>query len=138
MHVAPVTYSLFLPFSCAVHVHFHQLKNEIFVISLPFSVSLAPFVAFFDDLRNWKRGIIMGFSVLPPSDILYFGFLISWICNLIFFLQIFVFLYHVWMQDFYEHLFEELSKYGPIESLNMCDNLADHMLLSCEMWILLI
>ena len=31
------------------------------------------------------------------------------------------------MQDFYEDLFEELSKYGEIESLNICDNLADHM-----------
>lgn len=31
------------------------------------------------------------------------------------------------MQDFYEDLFEELSKYGDLESLNICDNLADHM-----------
>lgn len=31
------------------------------------------------------------------------------------------------MQDFYEDLFEELNKYGEIESLNICDNLADHM-----------
>lgn len=31
------------------------------------------------------------------------------------------------MQDFYEDLFEELSKYGEIENLNICDNLADHM-----------
>ncbi|XP_027159473.1 splicing factor U2af small subunit B-like isoform X2 [Coffea eugenioides] len=30
-------------------------------------------------------------------------------------------------EDFYEDLFEELSKYGVIESLNICDNLADHM-----------
>lgn len=30
-------------------------------------------------------------------------------------------------EDFYEDLFEELSKYGEIESLNVCDNLADHM-----------
>jgi splicing factor U2AF subunit len=30
-------------------------------------------------------------------------------------------------EDFYEDLFEELSKYGQIESLNICDNLADHM-----------
>lgn len=30
-------------------------------------------------------------------------------------------------QDFYEDLFEELNKYGEIESLNICDNLADHM-----------
>ncbi|KAM7496862.1 hypothetical protein LguiA_021276 [Lonicera macranthoides] len=29
--------------------------------------------------------------------------------------------------DFYEDLFEELNKYGEIESLNVCDNLADHM-----------
>ncbi|XP_004494140.1 splicing factor U2af small subunit B-like [Cicer arietinum] len=29
--------------------------------------------------------------------------------------------------DFYEDLFEELSKYGQIQSLNICDNLADHM-----------
>ncbi|KAJ9184420.1 hypothetical protein P3X46_004150 [Hevea brasiliensis] len=30
-------------------------------------------------------------------------------------------------EDFYQDLFEELSKYGDIESLNICDNLADHM-----------
>lgn len=30
-------------------------------------------------------------------------------------------------EDFYEDLFDELSKYGDIESLNVCDNLADHM-----------
>ncbi|KAI3989822.1 hypothetical protein MKX01_040792 [Papaver californicum] len=30
-------------------------------------------------------------------------------------------------EDFYEDLFEELGKYGEIESLNICDNLADHM-----------
>ncbi|KAL8151115.1 hypothetical protein V2J09_020923 [Rumex salicifolius] len=30
-------------------------------------------------------------------------------------------------EDFYEDLFTELSKYGEIESLNICDNLADHM-----------
>ncbi|CAH9113916.1 unnamed protein product [Cuscuta epithymum] len=30
-------------------------------------------------------------------------------------------------EDFYEDLFEELSKYGEIENLNICDNLADHM-----------
>ncbi|XP_026421055.1 splicing factor U2af small subunit A-like [Papaver somniferum] len=29
--------------------------------------------------------------------------------------------------DFYEDLFDELSKYAEIESLNICDNLADHM-----------
>jgi RNA recognition motif-containing protein len=31
-------------------------------------------------------------------------------------------------QDFYEDIFEELSKYGEIENLNVCDNLADHMI----------
>ncbi|XP_020230973.1 splicing factor U2af small subunit B [Cajanus cajan] len=30
-------------------------------------------------------------------------------------------------EEFYEDLFDELSKYGEIESLNVCDNLADHM-----------
>ncbi|XP_023638740.1 splicing factor U2af small subunit B isoform X2 [Capsella rubella] len=30
-------------------------------------------------------------------------------------------------EDFYEDLFEELNKYGEIESLNICDNLSDHM-----------
>nr|XP_043612968.1 splicing factor U2af small subunit B-like [Erigeron canadensis] len=30
-------------------------------------------------------------------------------------------------EDFYEDLFVELNKYGEIESLNVCDNLADHM-----------
>lgn len=34
------------------------------------------------------------------------------------------------VQDFYEDLFEELNKYGEIESLNVCDNLSDHMV-SC-------
>ncbi|MCO5581313.1 hypothetical protein L7F22_035192 [Adiantum nelumboides] len=29
--------------------------------------------------------------------------------------------------DFYEDLFEELSKFGVLESLNVCDNMADHM-----------
>ena len=33
------------------------------------------------------------------------------------------------MKDFYEDLYEELSKYGQIESLNICDNLADHMVI---------
>lgn len=33
----------------------------------------------------------------------------------------------VFLQDFYEDLFEELSKYGDIENLNICDNIADHM-----------
>lgn len=31
------------------------------------------------------------------------------------------------LQDFYEDMFEELNKYGEIESLNVCDNLSDHM-----------
>ncbi|KAK4745759.1 hypothetical protein SAY87_012071 [Trapa incisa] len=31
-------------------------------------------------------------------------------------------------EDFYEDIFEELSKFGEIESLNVCDNLADHMI----------
>ncbi|KAI5664845.1 hypothetical protein M9H77_24168 [Catharanthus roseus] len=30
-------------------------------------------------------------------------------------------------ENFYEDLFEELSKYGEIQNLNICDNLADHM-----------
>ncbi|KAM5584394.1 splicing factor U2af small subunit B [Rosa sericea] len=30
-------------------------------------------------------------------------------------------------EEFYEDLFQELNKYGEIESLNVCDNLADHM-----------
>lgn len=30
-------------------------------------------------------------------------------------------------EDFYEDIFEELSKFGEVESLNVCDNLADHM-----------
>eukprot|EP00891_Asterochloris_glomerata_P007737 jgi/Astpho2/7737/Aster-07579 len=30
-------------------------------------------------------------------------------------------------EDFYEDIFEELAKYGEIENLNVCDNLADHM-----------
>ncbi|KAF6174223.1 hypothetical protein GIB67_033755 [Kingdonia uniflora] len=30
-------------------------------------------------------------------------------------------------EDFFEDLFEELDKHGEIESLNICDNLADHM-----------
>ena len=32
-------------------------------------------------------------------------------------------------QEFYEDLFQELNKYGEIESLNVCDNLADHMVI---------
>lgn len=31
-------------------------------------------------------------------------------------------------EDFYEDIFQELSKFGDIESLNVCDNLADHMI----------
>eukprot|EP00898_Chlorokybus_atmophyticus_P002324 jgi/Chlat1/3092/Chrsp21S03338 len=30
-------------------------------------------------------------------------------------------------EDFYEDIFEELSRFGEIENLNVCDNLADHM-----------
>ncbi|CAA3014686.1 Splicing factor U2af small subunit B [Olea europaea subsp. europaea] len=30
-------------------------------------------------------------------------------------------------EDFYQDLFEEMSKYGDLQSLNICDNLADHM-----------
>jgi hypothetical protein len=50
-------------------------------------------------------------------------------------------------QDFYEDLFEELSKYGELESLNVCDNLADHMVFEtwncsinedASVWILLL
>lgn len=40
------------------------------------------------------------------------------------------------VQDFYEDIFEELSKYGEIENLNVCDNLADHMVIFCELSIL--
>lgn len=32
------------------------------------------------------------------------------------------------LEDFYEDIFEELGKFGEIESLNVCDNLADHMI----------
>ncbi|KAG6510689.1 hypothetical protein ZIOFF_028717 [Zingiber officinale] len=31
-------------------------------------------------------------------------------------------------EDFYEDIFEELNKFGELESLNVCDNLADHMI----------
>lgn len=31
------------------------------------------------------------------------------------------------MQDFYEDIFEELDKFGQVENLNVCDNIADHM-----------
>lgn len=30
-------------------------------------------------------------------------------------------------QDFYEDIFLELAKFGEVEYLNVCDNLADHM-----------
>jgi hypothetical protein len=30
-------------------------------------------------------------------------------------------------QEFYEDLFEELAQHGEVENLNVCDNLADHM-----------
>mmetsp|Transcript_18223 Transcript_18223/g.34693 ORF Transcript_18223/g.34693 Transcript_18223/m.34693 type:complete len:277 (-) Transcript_18223:490-1320(-) len=30
-------------------------------------------------------------------------------------------------EDFYEDIFEEMSKYGEIENLNVCDNTSDHM-----------
>ncbi|GAV65811.1 RRM_1 domain-containing protein/zf-CCCH domain-containing protein [Cephalotus follicularis] len=31
-------------------------------------------------------------------------------------------------EDFYDDIFEELGKFGEIENLNVCDNLADHMI----------
>jgi len=31
-------------------------------------------------------------------------------------------------ESFYEDIFEELNKFGEMESLNVCDNLADHMI----------
>ncbi|GFP87187.1 splicing factor u2af small subunit a [Phtheirospermum japonicum] len=31
-------------------------------------------------------------------------------------------------EDFFEDIYEELRKFGEIESLNVCDNLADHMI----------
>jgi hypothetical protein len=34
---------------------------------------------------------------------------------------------HTHTQDFYEDVFEELAKYGELENLNVCDNLADHL-----------
>ena len=33
----------------------------------------------------------------------------------------------VCVQDFYEDVFEEMAQYGEIENLNVCDNVADHM-----------
>ena len=35
-------------------------------------------------------------------------------------------------QDFYEDIFEELSKFGELENLNVCDNMADHMVSSAQ------
>ncbi|KAK2076277.1 hypothetical protein QBZ16_001209 [Prototheca wickerhamii] len=34
-------------------------------------------------------------------------------------------------EDFYEDIFEELAKFGEVEYLNVCDNLADHMVGNC-------
>lgn len=46
-------------------------------------------------------------------------------------LEIDIELNRLWkFQEFYEDLFLELSKYGEIESLNVCDNLADDMVCS--------
>jgi splicing factor U2AF subunit len=30
-------------------------------------------------------------------------------------------------EDFYEEVFEEMSKFGDLEELHVCDNLGDHM-----------
>lgn len=30
-------------------------------------------------------------------------------------------------EEFYEDIFEELSNYGEVEELNVCDNVSDHM-----------
>ncbi len=30
-------------------------------------------------------------------------------------------------EDFYEELYEELSKFGIIEEMHVCDNLGDHL-----------
>eukprot|EP00953_Heterococcus_sp_UTEX-ZZ885_P020399 11415-Heterococcus_DN1.PRE.1 len=30
-------------------------------------------------------------------------------------------------EDFYEEVFEELSKFGTVEEMNVCDNLGDHL-----------
>ena len=51
--------------------------------------------------------------------------------------------YFAYIQDFYEDLFEELSKYGELESLNICDNLADPMVyiyycLFCFFYLILV
>ena len=34
---------------------------------------------------------------------------------------------HCPVQDFYEDVFEEMDKFGEVENLNVCDNIADHM-----------
>jgi len=39
-------------------------------------------------------------------------------------------------EEFYEDIFAELSKYGEIESLNVCDNLADHMVCSLPLTLI--
>jgi splicing factor U2AF subunit len=33
--------------------------------------------------------------------------------------------------EFYEEVFEELSKFGEIDEMNVCDNLGDHMIGEC-------
>jgi hypothetical protein len=33
----------------------------------------------------------------------------------------------VQFEDFYEEVFEELSKFGTVEEMNVCDNLGDHL-----------
>ena len=30
-------------------------------------------------------------------------------------------------EDFFEDIFEELAKFGEVETLNVCDNTADHL-----------
>ncbi|KAK4369511.1 hypothetical protein RND71_013303 [Anisodus tanguticus] len=47
--------------------------------------------------------------------------------EILIFYALLVYVVHYCCCDFYEDLFEELNKYGEIESLNICDNLADHM-----------
>ncbi len=34
---------------------------------------------------------------------------------------------HVKFEDFYEEIYEELSKFGTIEEMHVCDNLGDHL-----------
>ncbi|KAJ8568439.1 hypothetical protein K7X08_027972 [Anisodus acutangulus] len=48
-------------------------------------------------------------------------------CDLTCFYALLVYVVDYCCRDFYEDLFEELNKYGEIESLNICHNLADHM-----------